>query len=72
MEEFCLLLRDMKLPIYRDSIFDYVIKLIERTPQQELLKHNPALNSSSLWHMSKGVTSDEAFAIVQELSLIHI
>ena len=44
----------------------HVIKLIERTPQQGLLKHNPTLNSSSLWHMPKGVTSDEAFAIVQE------
>ena len=29
-------------------------------------KRKPALNSSSLWHMSKGVTSDEVYDIVQD------
>ena len=29
----------MKLPIYRDSILDYINRLIEGTPQQELFKH---------------------------------
>ena len=29
-------------------------------------KRKPALNSSSLWHMSKGVTSDEVYEIVQD------
>ena len=35
LEELCLLLRDMKMPIYRDSILDYINRLIEGTPQQE-------------------------------------
>ena len=39
LEELCLLLRDMKMPIYRDSILDYINRLIEGTPQQELFKH---------------------------------
>ena len=39
LEDFCILLRDMNLPIYRDSILDYVNRLIEGTPQQELFKH---------------------------------
>ena len=29
-------------------------------------KRKPALNSSSLWHMSKGVTSDEVYDLVQD------
>ena len=29
-------------------------------------KRKPALNSSSLWHKSKGVTSDEVYDIVQD------
>ena len=38
LEELCLLLRDMKMPIYRDSILDYINRLIEGTPQQEQFK----------------------------------
>ena len=41
MKEFCLLLRDMKLPIYRDSILHHVIKLIERTPTARAAQAQP-------------------------------
>ena len=39
MEDFCLLLREMKLPIYRDSILDFLNRNVEGTPQQEQFKH---------------------------------
>ena len=66
MKEFCLLLRDMKLPIYRDSILDYINRLIEGTPQQELFKHK-RVRKVKVWFYHDQLEQRQAEMLDEEL-----